>query len=230
MSPLLWRLGSQAGCLCHFASVGAAEVAGEDAEGFAVFGDGAAGDADTAFGEEACDVFVAEGAGAVFGADEFCEGGFDASVGALFAVVGGEAGGEEVAHFADALRGGHVFTGDGAADGGFVDTDGIGDGGHVERAESGGAESHEVLLTFDDFFGDALDGLLALVDAADEEFAGADFVADVAADVVAFAGFGHDVLVEIADAEAWELAFVHGDGVAAGLPFDVDVRGDELAR
>ena len=37
-------------------------------------------------------------------------------------------------------------------------------------------------------------------------------------------------LVEIADAEAWELAFVHGDGVAAGLPFDVDVRGDELAR
>ena len=61
MSPLLWRLGSQAGCLCRFASVGAAEVAGEDAEGFAVFGDGAAGDADPAFGEEACDVFVAEG-------------------------------------------------------------------------------------------------------------------------------------------------------------------------
>ena len=91
MSPLLWRLGSQAGCLCRFASVGAAEVAGEDAEGFAVFGDGAAGDADPAFGEEACDVFVAEWAGAVFGADEFCEGGFDASVGALFAVVGGEA-------------------------------------------------------------------------------------------------------------------------------------------
>ena len=111
-----------------------------------------------------------------------------------------------------------------------MDSDGVGDGGHIERAEGGGAESHEVLLTFDDFFGDALDGLLALVDAADEEFARADFVADVAADVVAFAGFGHDVLVEIADAEAGELAFVHGDGVAAGLPFDVDVWGDELAR
>ena len=91
MSPLLWRLRSQAGCLWCFASVGAAEVAGEDAEGFAVFGDGAAGDADAAFGEEAGDVFVAERAGAVFGADEFCEGGFDAGVGALFAVVGGEA-------------------------------------------------------------------------------------------------------------------------------------------
>ena len=100
--------------------------------------------------------------------------------------------------------------------------------GHVHGLELGGALIEEPLLPGDDLFGNALDGLLPLLDGADEEFAAADFFADVTAHLLAAAGIGHQVLVEVADAQAGELLVVERDVIDAIGAFHVHIGGDIL--
>jgi len=71
----------------------------------------------------------------------------------------------------DAVRGLHIFVGDGAAYGRLVDADDVGDLGHRKRLEVRDAIFEERGLRLDDLAGDALDGALALLDGVDEEFA-----------------------------------------------------------
>lgn len=182
--------------------LGAAEGGGEDFHFVAVFGDGAAGDANAAGFEHGFQLVVGEGLGGVFAADQFTDDLFDAGAGHGAAVGGGDTAGEEGAQFDDALRAVEVLAGDGAADGGFVDAGGIGDLGHGHGPEVGAAEVEEVVLPADHFFGDADDSLFALVEAADEEFAGAHFFAEVLADLGVAIGLGEEVFVGVAEAEA----------------------------
>ena len=107
-----------------------------------------------------------------------------------------------------------------------MDADGFGDGGHVEGAEVSGAGFEELTLVADDFVGDFLDGLLALMDGADEEFAAADFFADVLADVLAAADLAENFFVGVADAEVGELVIVHDGDPFCALLFDDDVGVD----
>lgn len=201
-------------------------MAGEDVEGLAVFGDGATGDFDALAVQEFGEFVVAEGFGFELVFDELGDGVFDAVVAEVLAGFGADAMGEEELEFEDAVRGGDVFAGDGAADGGFVDADGLGDSGHVQGAKVGGAGFEELALVADDFVGDFLDGLLALMDGADEEFAAADFFADVLADVLAAANLAEDVFVGVADAEIGEVVIVHDGDPFFALLFDDDVGVD----
>lgn len=158
-------------------------MAGEDVELGAVLGDGTPGDLDPPGLELVHEFLVGEGFGLVLVGDEFAEDGLDRGVGHGFPGGCLEARGEEVLHLEDALWGEHVLAGDGAADGGLVDADHLGDLNHGHGLEEGDAVFHEVALAFDDLLGDAGDGVLTLVDALDEEFPGADLLADVFADL-----------------------------------------------
>ena len=201
-------------------------MGGEDAELFAVFGDGAAGDLDALGGEGLLDGGVGEGFMGVFLGDDFLDGLADAGVGDFGPFGGGVAGGEEAAHFGDAVGGAHVFAGHGAGDGGGVDADGVGDLVHGERFEVPGAEFEEGGLVADDLFGDGEDGALALVEGLHEGAAVAELVAEVGAELAVGAGAQH-VLVVIVEAEAGEV-FVGEDGgpLAALVAFDGHVGDD----
>jgi hypothetical protein len=207
--------------------VGLAEVAGEDVQFGAVFGDGAASDLDAA-GDELLDQFlVGEGFGTVLIGDELVEDGLHRGVGHGIAGGGLEAGGEEVFHVEHPLWGEHVLAGDGAADGGFVDADDFGDLDHGHGAEMGDAMFHEVALALHDFLGDAGDGVLALVDALDEEFPGADFFPDVFANLGRGFGLAEEILVGVADPEVGDVVGVGGDDEFVTIAGDGDLGDDE---
>ena len=126
--------------------IGLAQVGGEDAELFAVFGDGAAGYFDAFCLEGFLDGGIGEGFLLVLAVDDFLNCLADAGVGDLFAFGGGVAGGEESAHFGDSVRGADVFSGHGAGDGGGVYADDFGDFVHGKRLEVPRAKLEEVLL------------------------------------------------------------------------------------
>ncbi|MEY2598792.1 MAG: hypothetical protein RLZZ142_1051 [Verrucomicrobiota bacterium] len=195
--PGVWSIGGGVRENGSAGSVLFAHITGEDVELRTVFGNGASGDGDAAFLECLNDFLVAEGVFPVLGLDEFSDLPFDTGVGEGFAVGRLVTRSEEVLHFEHAVGGGHVFSRDGAADGGFVDADGIGDLHHGHGAQGGGTHLEELALSGDDFVGDIGDGLLALVDAFDEELAAADFVADVVLDLVSAVILRHQVLVGI---------------------------------
>lgn len=216
MSILEWRLEPFA------------EMGGEDFEFFAVFGDGAAGYFEAFFGEGGNDGLVGEGGVSIFGFNDVLNGILDDLVGDALSVGGFVAGGEEVFHLEGAARGLHVFAIDGAADRGFVDANDVGDLGHGEGAELGDAVVEEVALGMDDFGSDVEDGLLALVDAFDEEHAGADFVADVGFDFGSGAGIFHELPVMLADVEMGDLVVVDDYDVVV-LEFLDDDFGEDVA-
>jgi hypothetical protein len=157
----------------------AAQVAGQDAEFLAVFGDGAPGDGDALLEQAGDELLVAERRGGVLHVDQVGDHLLHAGVGDGGAAVGLVAWGEEVLEVEDAVRRLDVLVGDGAADGGLVDTDDLGDLGHRERLEGGDPVLEELPLGVDDLAGDALDGALALLDGVDEELAGADALPEV---------------------------------------------------
>ena len=151
---------------------------------------------------------------------------------------GVQAGGEEKSHFKHALRRLHVFAGHGAADGGFVDADDLGDLRHVHGLQMRDALFHELALAFHDFPRDVQDGLLALVEAFDEEFSGADFFANVILHLGGISALRHEVLVGVADAQVRNLLVVgrHHE-IVAGLLHEnlgqnilVGVRQERPAR
>lgn len=150
-----------------------AEVARKDVEFVAVLGNGAAGDGDALFLEDGDDFLIGKRFGRVFAFDELRNLFFDAGVAHRAATGGLEAGCEEILHLEQALWRLHVFVGDGAADGRLVDADDVGHLRHRQRFQVGDAFVEELDLTFDNDLGDVVNGLLALVDALDEELAGA---------------------------------------------------------
>ena len=110
-------------------------MAGQNAERFTVFGDRTPGDFDALFVEQFGKFVIAERFGLQFTLDEFTDGALDAVIAEVFARFRADAVGEKELQFEYAMRGGNVFSGDGTADRGFVDADGFGDGGHVQRAQ-----------------------------------------------------------------------------------------------
>ena len=118
----------------------------------------------------------------------------------------------------NALRRLHVFAGNRAADGGFMHADDFGNLHHRERLQKGDAFFHEVALTFNDFLGDVQDRLLALMQTLDQKFSGADFLADVIANLGGVFALRHQVLVGIADAQVRNVLVIGRDGeIVAGL-------------
>ena len=212
-------------------SVALPHVARQDVQLGAVLGHGAAGDGDAALCEDFDDFLVAESGLLVSSSLTRSAMASLTLVLLIDSPLGGlVAGGEEIFHLEDALRRGDVFAGDGAADGGLVHADGLGDLHHGHRLEGGAAELEEILLPLDDLVGDVRDGLLALVDALDEEFAAADFVADVVLHLGAAAVLRHQVLVGVADAQVRDLVAVEGDLVIAADLLHVDIGQDVVVR
>ena len=103
------------------------QVAWQDVEFLAVFGDGAAGEFGALEGKLFDEFLVTPRMGGVFAFNDFGEGGFDAGVGDLDTAVGIDAAGEEITQLIHAVRGGDVFARNGAANSGFMDPHGIGD-------------------------------------------------------------------------------------------------------
>jgi len=92
-----------------------------------------------------------------------------------------------------------------------VDPDDFGDLDHGQGLEVSDAFLHEFALPIDDLGGDVADGLLALVEAFDEEFPGADLFADILANFGGRIRLRHQILVSVADAQMRDLLIIGGD-------------------
>jgi len=130
-----------------------------DPEFFAVLDDGAAGDADAAVVEGFGDGLVAEGRERIFAGDQRGH-----------RVLGVGAAAEEDVEADDLLRGKlDVFVQQGAADGGLVHAELLGELGAGERADEGASAGfEEALLMLDQGRGDALDRPLTTLDVLEE--------------------------------------------------------------
>src|ERR1017187_6606475 len=193
-------------------SINLPQIGREDAQFVAVFGDGAAGDGDAFGGEHLHDFLVGQRAARILILENVGNHVLDAGVGNVVAVGVLQAGGEKVFHLEHALLRFDIFAGDGAADGGFMHADDFGDLRHGHGLEMRDALVHELALALDDFAPDVGDGGLALVQALDEKFAGADFFADVILHLGVVLAAGHQILIDIADAQVRNLLVVGGDG------------------
>ncbi len=120
-----------------------------------------------------------------------------------------------------------VFVGDGAADGGLVHAHDVGDLRHGERAELVHALLEEVALDLEDLAGDALDGLLALLDGVDDELAGAHALAEVVALLLGEGAPGDHLLVCIRNPETRDVVVVEVDLPLVLVLFDGDVGHDD---
>src|SRR6266536_1646261 len=91
------------------------------------------------------------------------------------------------------LRRGHVFTRNRAAHRGLMHANYIGDFPHGHRLQMQWAVLKKIPLPRNDLVRDVGNGLLALVDRADQKFAAPDFVADVIFDFATVAVLRDDV-------------------------------------
>ena len=167
---------------------------------------------------------VAQWLGGIFDGHELLDHVFDAGIGNRFSVAALVAGSEEKLHIEDAVRGLNVFVCDGAADCRFVDADGVRNLSHRARAKLGHAFFEKVGLEFYDLVCDALDRLLALLDGADEKFAGAHFLLDVFFFFSRQVAFGDHFLVGGADSQSGNVIAVERDLPLTLVVFDDDVR------
>src|SRR5579862_239038 len=216
--------------ICMIRSIAFPHIARQDIQFVPILGDRAPGDGYAARAQDFDDLLVAQRVLGVLFLDQVFDRALDARVAHRLAPRGLVAGREEILHLEDSLRRGDVLAGDGAADRRLMHADDLGDLHHRHRLEGDGASFEELLLPRDDLVRDVRDGLLPLVDALDEEFAAADFVADVVLHVVAVAFLGHQVLVGVADAEVGYLVAVEGDGEVVADFLDVHIRQDVVVR
>ena len=86
---------------------------------------------------------------------------------------------EEEFELKDPMRRGHVLAGNGATDGGLMNANFVGYLSHVQWAQLASAVFQEFLLMRQDLDGNFVNGLLPLLDAADEKLTTADFISDV---------------------------------------------------
>lgn len=126
----------------------------KNAKFLAVFGDGAAGDRNAAFAEHFFERGIRVGLLGGFAADNFGQDLFglrvgDGGAGGGFATEGG---GKKEAQGDDAVGRADIFIGDRPADGGFVQTDFLGDLMHSEGMESGRALRKVIGLAMGDDF------------------------------------------------------------------------------
>ena len=105
--------------------------------------------------------------------------------------------------------------------------DDVGDLGHRERLQLGHAFRKKLALVLDDLAGDALDGPLALLDRVDDEFPGAQLLAQVVA--LRFGQFAlrDEVLVGVAEAQARDVVAVEGDLPFAVVLLDAHIGHDD---
>src|SRR5205823_5310036 len=103
---------------------------------------------------------------------------FHAGVRQTVTARGLNAGGEEILHLEQALRGLDILAGNGPAYGRFVHPHDLGYLNHGQWFEERDPLFHELALTAHDFTGDVENGLLALVQALDEKFSRANFFTD----------------------------------------------------
>src|ERR1017187_8776646 len=209
-------------------SINLPQIGREDAQFVAVFGDGAAGDGDAFGGEHLHDFLVGQRAARILILENIGNHVLDARVGNVVTVGVLQAGGEEIFHLEHALRRLDIFAGDGATDGGFMHADDFGDLRHGHGLEMRDALVHELALALDDFAPDVGDGGLALVQALDEKFAGADFFADVILHLGVVLAAGHQIFIDIADAQVRNLLVVGGDGEIVAALHHEDFRRDVL--
>jgi hypothetical protein len=87
---------------------------------------------------------------------------------------------------------------------------------------------HELALPFYDLLADVEDRGLALLEALDKKLPGTDFLADVVLDLGVVPAAGHEVFVNVADAEMRNLFVVGGDGEVVTVAHHENFRGNVL--
>ena len=152
-------------------------MAGEDAKSLAILCDGATGHFDALLIEEGGELVIAERLMLGLLLDELGDCVFHASVAHVFPRIGFHAVSEKVLQLKDAVWRGDVFTSDGAADSRLMHTHIGSHGSHVEGFEMAEPLIEKVTLVAEDLSGDLVNGLLALVNAANEKFSPTDLVA-----------------------------------------------------
>ena len=129
--------------------------------------------------EQVGDFLVAEGLALVFLFDDGLDFELDALGGLVSAVGAFEPWGEEVFEFEKPLGRLDVLAACGAADGGFVDAHAVGDFLEGEGLDFVYAFVEELALDVDNGLTDFQDGLLPLLDVADQPFCGVQFFPQV---------------------------------------------------
>ena len=133
---------------------------------------------------------------------------FDAGIAHRFTGGGSITRREEIFHLKHALRRGHVFPRDRAADCGLVHAHRVSDLHHGHRLQMGRSVLEKIALPLHDLVRDIGNCLLALVDGLDQKFAAPDLITNVIFDFVAVAILRHDVFVSIADTQVRDLLAV----------------------
>ena len=118
--------------------------------------------------EQVAELLVAQGVGGWLVGDELPDEGAHGGAGGAGAAVGAQAGAEEVFEFVGAPGGGHVFGAGDTADGGFVQSQFVGNLAQHQWAHGQFALHKEAALAFHDRARDAQDGVEALLDVLDE--------------------------------------------------------------
>ena len=160
-------------------SVAAALPGGGDAEAFAVFGDGAAGDFASLAVQEFGDPVVGERVGGVFGGDELADALHHRAAGEAFAVVAAHAAAEEVFEGEQSARRLQVFPRDGAAHGRFVEIELLRHVAQGQRLQRFDPVVEKALLPRGDHFGDAADRGVAQRQRPDQVAGGFELGAEV---------------------------------------------------
>ena len=135
-----------------------------DAHILAILCDRTASDLDTLRLQNSCELLVGERAGGIFFVNQFFDAAFQNEQRRVAAFRALHAFTEEVAQLEDALRGMGVFAGDGAAHGGRMHADFLGDFFDHHGLELINTFFQKILLTGNDAVADFGYGLLALLD------------------------------------------------------------------
>lgn len=199
-----------------------------DVEDISVLCDGTTGDLDAFTFEQFDDLLIGEWIAWVFVGDHLLDLFlYRQARDVVSPVCGLQTGGKKELEFKDTLWSVNVFVGGDAADGGFVHADIFGDIAQDHGFEVFEAKVKEVALSFDDGVGDFVDGLLALVDGAQQPCGVAEFFLN---EFFALALSAHGLFVELADLEFGESVVVEGDVVLIVDFSDVDIGCDVERR
>src|SRR5690348_3082964 len=195
----------------------AALMSARNAHVFAVFGDGAASDVDARIVKLLGELLIRERLGGVLFFNHFLDETLQSEQGhaAAFGAVHGFA--KEGAELEHTLGSVGIFAGDGAADGGGVNTDFLSDFLDHHGLESIGAVIEKFALASNDGLADAKDGVLALLDVFHQLDGGGEAFLDVIADVAVGSVAGEEAPVSGAETELGHVIFVQED-----LPLVVD--------
>ena len=195
-------------------------MGGKDTQLRPIFGNGAARDGNAAFPEHLLQSGIGVGLFGRLTADDLGQKLFRLRVGDGWprVLLPAEGGGKEVAQRNRAVGSAHIFVGDGAANGGFVDSDGLGYFAHGQGVKGGGTVREVVGLAEGDDFEKFLQSLLASLEGVEKKTGGADSLLQVGAGVFVGGFVAEQIFVGVADTKAGKkISFDLGNPAVAVL-------------